>query len=58
MTSDPVDCSIFFGPGWWPCITEDMYNDLLSHIGRWCVQYDLANIDIVVQITQQEAPVD
>ena len=56
IDDDSVDCVAFFGPGWWPVITEQQYESLLEHIGDWCVQNSLANMDIVVHVSQQDAP--
>ena len=49
-------CNVFFGPGWWPAVSDEMCENLIKRLDKWCDKYDLSNIDFLVTVTQIVTP--
>ena len=49
-------CNVFFGPGWWPAVSDEMCENLIKRVDKWCEKYDLSNIDFLVTVTQIVTP--
>ena len=60
LTDDTNGASfrLFAGPGWAPCLTQDMLDDLYGWVGVWMAEQGVSNMDITVTIAQIDAPVD